>query len=106
MNTEIGPREAATAKGETKRRYVVRLFDAMAPRYDLITWIISLGRVVPILAAPLGGRESFEYLSESILKHVSPAEMAEKLEKLGCRDVELKNYSLGSATRVMAVKDL
>lgn len=241
MSYEIGPKEAAAAKGEPKRRYVVRLFDSMAPRYDLITWVISLGqtsswrrralkglglgpgsavldvgtgtgwaarhlkklypdsmvqgmdpslqmleeakrldpagiyfhgdvvsiprhdasfdlvttvfttrnfqdldaalsemvrvlrdggrllvldtfppqgsmlwkavnrfwlgRVVPILAAPLGGRESFEYLSESILKHVSPAEMALKLKKLGCRDVELKNYSLGSATRILAVKD-
>ncbi|HPC45782.1 MAG TPA: ubiquinone/menaquinone biosynthesis methyltransferase [Candidatus Latescibacteria bacterium] len=41
---EITPRDAARARGNTKRRYVTAMFDRIAPRYDAMNIVISLGQ--------------------------------------------------------------
>ncbi|OQB43261.1 MAG: Demethylmenaquinone methyltransferase [Candidatus Latescibacteria bacterium ADurb.Bin168] len=41
---EIAPKDAARARGETKRRYVTAMFDRIAPRYDAMNIVISLGQ--------------------------------------------------------------
>ncbi len=64
------------------------------------TW---LREVVPRLVAPFADRRSFEYLAESILRHVEPEELAARFRRRGC-DAEVRSYSLGAATRVLATR--
>lgn len=40
----ITPRDAARARGETKRQYVTAMFDRIAARYDAMNIVISLGQ--------------------------------------------------------------
>jgi len=65
------------------------------------------GRPLPLPQRPAefpeADRRSFEYLAESILAHVSPEELAARLERRGCR-VTSASYSLGAATRLLATR--
>ncbi|MFA6032573.1 MAG: class I SAM-dependent methyltransferase [Myxococcota bacterium] len=45
MNTDpTGPLDVAGSQGEAKRTYVKRMFDSLAPRYDSLTFLVSLGQ--------------------------------------------------------------
>ncbi len=63
MNAPVIGRDGALPEGDTKRRAVEGMFDRIAPRYDRINRVISLGldrrwrrRTVAALALPSGSR--------------------------------------------------
>ncbi len=62
-----------------------------------------LRHAVPALVRPFADPNAFAYLAESILAHLPAAEMARRLEGLGC-ETEVRAYSLGAAYRILATK--
>ncbi len=61
-----------------------------------------LRRVVPALVAPFGDPAPYRYMAESIFRHVSVPEYEAMLRRLGAREVSIRHYSFGTATRVFA----
>ena len=82
------------------------LLDTFPPRGPL-PWrafhAFWLRKAVPALVRPFADPRAFAYLAESILAHISAAEMGARLERLGC-SVSLCSYSLGTACRILATR--
>ena len=56
MNTgSSGPLDVAGTSGDAKRTYVKRMFDSLAPRYDSLTFLVSLGQTSIWRRRALGG---------------------------------------------------
>lgn len=63
-----------------------------------------MGRVVPVLVRPFADPQSYRYLAQSIANHVTQHELAALCRENGATDVDVRDYSFGSATRVLATK--
>jgi ubiquinone/menaquinone biosynthesis C-methylase UbiE len=62
-------------------------------------------RIVPILVRPFADPKAYNYLAESIENHVASSHLAALCGDNGARKVRVDDYSFGSATRVLAIKE-
>jgi ubiquinone/menaquinone biosynthesis C-methylase UbiE len=62
-------------------------------------------RIVPILVRPFADPNAYDYLAQSIENHVPATQLAALCGEHGAREVRVDDYSFGSATRVLAVKE-
>ena len=60
--------------------------------------------VVPLVVRPFTDASAFRYLAESILCHVSPDEVARRLEARGLTVERIHRFGLGSAAAITALK--
>ncbi|MDF1563984.1 MAG: class I SAM-dependent methyltransferase [Deltaproteobacteria bacterium] len=58
--------------------------------------------IVPLLVRPFADHRSFRYLAESILRHVTPDEVARRLEARGLTVERIHRFGLGSAAAITA----
>jgi len=75
---------------------------AEAPAWFRAMHELWLRRVIPLLARPFGGPEPYRYLSESILRYMSVAELVQRLKALGAAVEEVRSFSMGAAALIVA----
>mmetsp|Transcript_22686 Transcript_22686/g.31652 ORF Transcript_22686/g.31652 Transcript_22686/m.31652 type:complete len:254 (-) Transcript_22686:21-782(-) len=82
------------------------IVDAFPPQ-GIITWLMKvwLNYVVPPLASCFIERKPYEYLASSIQNTVSPGEVSDMLEQLGCEQpIQQRKYTFGAAVCLIARK--
>ena len=85
------------------RLIVLDCFPGRAPRLWEGLQILWLSRIVPFIARPFASPDAYRYLAGSIQAHVTVTEAVAVLTSLGAV-VAPTDYSMGSATRLVAIK--